>query len=401
MPRVLIVDDSEDMQDALGDSLSLEGFEVTSALDGKRGLELLREVKPDVILLDMMMPEMDGLQVLSCLSAEPSPPPVVAHSGFDGFRDEALRRGAHAFLLKPMSIETLLAALRSATEHRPLEPSVVAENTAAVEKARRDAAEQTRIAVKHVDDGFTQELREGLRRVVRWLPAYFGFGKGVVTILRGSELWIEAIHPGSGELHEGTHFGVELAYCDDVITAGSTLLLCDPDHHPCERFAHHPKADPAWRFYAGVPLTTPSGAVLGTLCVVDSTPHEFHTEDMRVLEALGLAVARGLESRAWPLDADGAFGREFLDLFVEAVAARASRRGGAGVIMTVDAVTPPPEAAGLALVRLDRRVALLWGGSVGAWAPSQVIAAHALAKIELQEERDREQACLRMRSICA
>jgi CheY-like chemotaxis protein len=399
MPRVLIVDDSEDMQDALGMSLSLEGFDVMGAPDGHRGLELLREARPDVILLDMMMPEMDGLEFLSRLSAERSPPPVVAHSGFAGFRDEALRRGAHVFLVKPVSLEALLAAVCSAMEHRPLQRSFLEEMATSVEKARRDGLEKRRVAVERLDQAFTPKLREGLRRVVRWIPAYFGFGTGAVTVLRGSELTVEAIHRGS--VHEGTRLGVDLAYCDDVIAAGSTLLLSDPDHHPCDHFAHHPKADPGWQFYAGVPLTTPNGAVLGTLCILDSTPHEFHTEDMRVLETLGRAVARGLETQVWPLDADGAFGCEFLDLFVDAVAARATRRGGAGVIITVEAFAPPPEEPGLAMVRLDRRVALLWGGSIGAWTPSQVIAARVLARIELREEPDREQACTRMRSICA
>jgi CheY-like chemotaxis protein len=401
MPRVLVVDDSQDMLESLADGLSLEDFDVTSALDGKLGLERVRESKPDVILLDMMMPEMDGLEFLSRLSAERSPPPVVAYSGFAGFRDEALRRGAHSFLVKPMSLDALIAALRTAMDHRPVQPSTLADNAAGVEKSRRDAQEKTRSAVGRIDEALTLELRDALRRIVRWLPAYLGFGTASVAILRGSEFWFEAIYPSSANFHEGSRCGRELVYCDDVLTAGSTLLLSDPDFHPCSQFAHHHKGNPSWRFYAGVPLTTPSGAVVGTFCIVDSTPHEFRTEDMCVLEALGLAVARGLESQALPLDADGAFGREYLDLFVDAVAARATRPGGAGVIMTVEACPTPPQAAGLAVVRLDGRYALLWAGSVGASAPSEVVAARPLAKIELREERDREQVRTRMRSICA
>ena len=403
MARVLVVDDSQDMLESLADCLSLEDFDVTSALDGKHGLERFRESKPDVILLDMMMPEMDGLEFLSSLSAEQSPPPVVAYSGFAGFRDEALRRGAHAFLLKPMSMAALIAALRSAMDHRPFQPSTLADDAAGLEKTRRDAQEKTRSAVGRIDEALTPDLRDALRRIVRWVPAYLGFGTATasVAILRGSELWIEAIYPSSAAFHEGAHCPRDLVFCDDVLTAGSTLVLSDSTFHPCNHFAHHPRSDPSWRFYAGVPLTTPSGAVVGNLALVDSSPREFRTEDMRVLEALGLAVARGLESQALPLDANGAFGREYLNLFVDVVAARATRPGGAGVIMTVEGCPTSARAAGLAVVRLDGRYALLWGGSVGASAPSEVVAARPLAKIELREERDREQVRTRMRSICA
>src|SRR5215475_5955150 len=103
MARVLVVDDSEDLQEMLAMALSDEGFVVSSALDGNRGLELAGELRPDVIVLDMMMPEMDGLEFLSRLATRPSPPPVVAQSGFLHLRSEALRRGAHSFLAKPFS----------------------------------------------------------------------------------------------------------------------------------------------------------------------------------------------------------------------------------------------------------------------------------------------------------
>ena len=136
MARLLIVDDSADVHEALQVGLTDTGFDVADAYDGEEGLRMIQEVRPDVVLLDMMMPEMDGLEFLSRLSELPSPPPVVANSGFVAFRAEALRRGAHAFLRKPFSIETLLAALQSAIEHRPLQSSVDVENAATAEIAR-------------------------------------------------------------------------------------------------------------------------------------------------------------------------------------------------------------------------------------------------------------------------
>jgi DNA-binding response OmpR family regulator len=402
MPLVLIVDDSEDLRDTLEMLLMDEGFDVASACDGRRGLHVAREIHPDAILLDMMMPEMDGLEFLSRLSAEASPPPVIANSGFDGFRAEALRRGAVAFLMKPLSAETLLAAVRSAVERRAVPPAVVAENAAEVEQARRCARETSRCAVARLGPVEMSNAHDDLQRVVRWLPTYFGFGLGVVNVLRDGGFRIEALHGPSTTLPYFCGFwsAREDNYCDDVVTAGSTLLLTDAAHHPSGDFGHPKVIESGVRFYAGAPLTTPSGAVLGTLCLVDTSAHEFHAEDMRVLQALGPGTGRGLETGAWPLDESGAFGREYLDLFVDTAAARAAREGCACTVVMVEPCAPAPEAKGLAVVRLDaERTVLLWCGAAGAWAPPAAVARRILAKVELVGPLDREAAHARVHAI--
>jgi CheY-like chemotaxis protein len=399
MALVLIVDDSEDLLDALQIALMDEGFDVAGAPNGQRGLELMRELHPDVILLDMMMPEMDGLEFLSRLSAEAAAPPVLANSGFEGFRSEALRRGALAFLVKPLSTEGLVGALRSAVERRPVSAALLAENAAGVEQARRLALEVSSRAVAHLDGIGMSGRREGLRRIVRWLPAYFGFGTCLVQILRGNDLCIEAIHNAPAGVHEGLRYPREFAYCDDVIASGSTLVLTDPPHHPSEHFSSHVEVEQGWRFYAGAPLTGPSGGVLGTLCLCDTSTHEFRSEDMRVLQALARGAAQGLETSTWPLDEDGAFGRDHWQLFVEVAVERAARPGGAGMVITAERYAPVPEATGLAVVGLDaRRMALLWGGT-GEWAPPEPVASHVLAKADLFGLANREAAQAAVRAM--
>jgi CheY-like chemotaxis protein len=363
MARVLIVDDSEDLQDVLRDLLTCEGFEVASALNGERGLDLIRERRPDVILLDMMMPEVDGLEFLARLSAVRSPPPVVGLSGFEGFRDEALRRGAVAFLLKPISDTILIRALRSALEQRRVDPSLLAENAAGVEPVRRIARQESGRAVARLARVDMAELREGLQRVASWLPTYFGFGASVVGVLRGDEITVEVVDNAPPSCPEGQQVPLDAVYCGDVITAGSTLVLPDAEHHPCEYFARHKEMQAGWRFYAGVPLTTSGGAVLGSLCIRDMVAHEFRSEDMRVLEVLGRATAHGLESNEWPLEKDGAFAPAYRELFVDVMLAKAARPGGAGIVVTIDCCARAPAARGLAAVRVDgERVALVWGG---------------------------------------
>jgi hypothetical protein len=211
------------------------------------------------------------------------------------------------------------------------------------------------------------ERRKGLRRVTSWLPTYFGFGMTLVGVLQGDELTIEAVDNGPPSYLPGAHVPQDTVYCGDVVTAGSTLVLPDAEHHPCEHFARHKEMQAGWRFYAGVPLTTSGGAVLGSLCIRDTIAHEFRSEDMRVLEALGRETAQGLETNEWPLDEGGAFAPKFRELFVEVMLARTARVGGAGVITTVDSSATTPAAHGLAAVRLGGgRLALVWGGQAGA-----------------------------------
>jgi CheY-like chemotaxis protein len=403
MALVLIIDDSEDLQETLQMVLTDHGFEVAGALDGERGLQLTRNLHPDVILVDMMMPEMDGLEFLSRLSSEPSQPPVVANSGFDGYRAEARRRGALAFLLKPLSIETLVDALRSAIERQPVPPAALASNEACIEQERRRAREATDRAVARLDAVGLSKAREGLRGIAHWLPTYLGFGTCLVHVLRGEDVCIEAVHNGPAQLYEGLRYPRDTVYCDDVITAGSTLVLTDPEHHPSEHFSHHKEIAAGYRFYVGTPLKAPSGAVFGTLCVGDTLPHEFHTEDMRVLQSLGRGAARGLELGSWPLDEQRTFECNYRQLFVDAVVERAVRPGGAGIVMTISSQgAPPPEVTGLAAVRLDEaRLALLWGGKAGTWSPPGALGARVLAAVELSGLRDAEMARAQVHAILA
>jgi CheY-like chemotaxis protein len=398
---VLVVDDSEDIRDALQSVLTDEGFDVACAPDGARGMQLVRELRPDVILVDMMMPEMDGLAFLTTLAAEPAPPPAVANSAFDCFREEALRRGAGAFLVKPTSASVLISTLRSAIERRPVRPAVLAENVADVERTRREALDRTARAVEQLDRARRPDLREGAGRVARWIPAYFGFGTSIVHVLRGGDLCIEAIHDGPVHFHEGERYPRETGYCDDVIAAGSMLVLPDPLHHPCAHYARHPETEAGWRFYAGVPLTTPSGAVLGTLCIADKQPHPFRASDVFVLETLGLAVARGMETGEWPLDEHGAFTREHQGVFVDVAATRATRPGGAAVAMLVEPLPRAPVATDLAAVDLDGRMALLWGGLAGGWSPPEALVGHVLSRVDVSGVTDRDEARSRLRSALA
>lgn len=134
--RVLVVDDDPDLRTITALQLRAEGFEVLEAPDGKGCLELALEQRPDVILLDVLMPAMDGRMVLDALRAEPETRsiPVIFLSALGSVDDriEGLDRGAVDYIVKPPEERELLARVRAAARRR-------AEQRAAEGRAALDA----------------------------------------------------------------------------------------------------------------------------------------------------------------------------------------------------------------------------------------------------------------------
>jgi CheY-like chemotaxis protein len=104
--RVLIVDDNDDVRRILGLRLRREGFEVAAAADGREGLAALRGGRWDVVLLDLVMPEVDGFEFLTELRGERAAPPVVVISQYDdpANRQRALALGAVGYVGKTRAL---------------------------------------------------------------------------------------------------------------------------------------------------------------------------------------------------------------------------------------------------------------------------------------------------------
>ncbi|TMQ69308.1 MAG: response regulator transcription factor [Candidatus Eisenbacteria bacterium] len=115
-PRILVVDDEPDLVAVLRMGLQMEGFEVLEAADGAEGLRRAREEKPDLLLLDLMLPKMDGYQVCRSLKFDSryKSLPILILSARPGDQDKrlALEMGADEFIRKPYDLKDLVTRIR-------------------------------------------------------------------------------------------------------------------------------------------------------------------------------------------------------------------------------------------------------------------------------------------------
>lgn len=109
--RVLVVDDEPPITELLTMSLGFEGYEVQLANSGRKGLEVAKSFRPDLIVLDVMMPDLDGFQVLRRLREEGNKTPVLFLTARDALEDKVsgLTAGADDYLSKPFSLAELSA----------------------------------------------------------------------------------------------------------------------------------------------------------------------------------------------------------------------------------------------------------------------------------------------------
>ena len=112
--RVLVVDDEPGLTDLLSMALRYEGWEVRAAGDGHQALRIAREFRPDAIVLDIMLPDIDGMQVLQRVRADGHETPVLFLTAKDSLDDRiaGLTAGGDDYVTKPFSLEEVVARLR-------------------------------------------------------------------------------------------------------------------------------------------------------------------------------------------------------------------------------------------------------------------------------------------------
>lgn len=167
--KVLVVDDEADMVDLLRDPLLREGFDVLSANAGREALEVVRTQSPDIVLLDLMLPDVDGLEVCRQMKWDPATAqiPVLMLTGKADEADVVLGLGigAEDYVTKPFSLKELIARIKvimrrldAATSVRTERPRLAVDTTTG----------ETRL------DGKPVTLRPTEQRLMRALASHAG-----------------------------------------------------------------------------------------------------------------------------------------------------------------------------------------------------------------------------------
>lgn len=246
--RIVVADDDPLHRTLLAHPLRQSGWEVMEAGDGEAALEVVRRTAPDVLLLDLRMPGVDGLEVLRRLAEEPDAPEVLVVTG-DSTAESAvaaLRLGARDYLTKPWSRDTLVARVRNVGERRRLAVDVhrhrarAALESAAPDFLTRDPVLRRRLAAAQgaaqsgVSILVVGESGTGRELLARRIHAVSAVREGPFVVASGvgeADAVAEEIfgrHDGAGGEGDGGRMGlVELA-------EGGTLLLTEVDELPAE-----------------------------------------------------------------------------------------------------------------------------------------------------------------------
>jgi CheY-like chemotaxis protein len=140
MPKILVIEDNNLIRETVVELLNLRGFEAVGAANGKLGVELAIAQIPDLILSDVMMPELTGFEVLAALRSHPATARIPFIFMTASEMEQALELKADGYLKKPCSVTEILLAI----ENRLEKPTVIAEGRSPREVARRKKEEGRR-----------------------------------------------------------------------------------------------------------------------------------------------------------------------------------------------------------------------------------------------------------------
>ncbi len=124
--RILIVDDEENVRRMLATAFSLQGHETHCASDGKAALSLFSETQPDVVLMDIRMPEMDGIDALKVMRTQQPRIPVILMTAYAEVETavEALRSGAFDYVIKPFDLDELSMVIQRALQLQEMKQEI-------------------------------------------------------------------------------------------------------------------------------------------------------------------------------------------------------------------------------------------------------------------------------------
>ena len=123
--KILVIEDEENILEAIKYSLTREGYEVYGATDGEKGLEMAQELRPDLVVLDVMLPRMDGFEVCRILRRDMSMPVFMLSARAEEIdKVVGLEIGADDYITKPFSMRELVARIRNSLRRISAESTI-------------------------------------------------------------------------------------------------------------------------------------------------------------------------------------------------------------------------------------------------------------------------------------
>src|SRR4051812_44208391 len=182
--RILVVDDDSDLVESYRQVFEMAGYDVSTAQSGDAALGLARTQRPDVVLTDVSMANMDGFELIQRLKTEfgGETPPVVVCSAFDMTEQEAMARGAGSFLQKPASASALVRSIEAVRAGKNLENGAMSAERVNVTQERNRQMRGSELRLRDLDHA---EVAAEAHPWLEWFRRYFDCGSAGVFLLEG------------------------------------------------------------------------------------------------------------------------------------------------------------------------------------------------------------------------
>jgi CheY-like chemotaxis protein len=283
---VLVVDDSDDLRELYETLLRYEGYAVKSAPSAEEALKIVHAWRPGLIITDLFMPGMGGLELITHLHSDFAPPipPIVVFSGVSGAKEEALKRGAVRFETKPVGPEEL---------RRIVADAFAPERAAWVRPP--NSVSKRRLATRALGEATlskfiieTPDFFDKLRLNARILAQFFGQFSVLIFGLREGKLRLGASSNPAWPLDADATSILPLV--NDVAESEGKLVITGNVSRFCFQDVLGDLS-----FLVAVPYLL-DRTVVGVLCLVDRKQHDFSTACIGILEYLAsrsTALLRG------------------------------------------------------------------------------------------------------------
>ncbi len=299
-PRILVVDDEQRMRDSLNALLTRAGYEVETAGDAPRALELYGSNNFDLVISDIKLPDMSGIELLQKIREGHPDAMVIMMTAYASLDTAvaAINMGAYDYLLKPIEFTQLKLAAKRALEKRELEIArqrLLAELQIKNDLLNRRIAEVDALYQAGVVLSQSQELQPLLTRIIRLALDVIGANVGSVMLLdeAHNELTISACVGLSEDVRRKTRVRVGDSIAGHVAKNGQALLI--QDIQTDERFAKFHKGNYETNSLISVPLKI-KDRIIGVLNLSDPQHGTvFEENDLRLLQTFASQAAIAID----------------------------------------------------------------------------------------------------------